>query len=110
MLWRKKTTNNFVYIKPERRIPKNIRRAVWLRDKGKCVYCQKKPRKKTRLRKAIVLQYGHYIAFFKGGDNCIDNIQLECTKCNLKKGVGVKKAGIMNYRGVHGCTKRHIRP
>lgn len=96
-------------IKPERRIPKKIRNQVWKRDGGKCVYCRKKPRKKSLFKSARILQYGHYIAFSRGGDNCLANIQLECVSCNLKKGVGVKKAGIFNNRGVRGCTKRHAR-
>lgn len=71
--------------------------------------CRRKPRKRSLLRKSIVIQFGHYIPFSKGGDNCEKNIQLECKSCNLKKGIGIKKAGVLNYRGVKGCTKRHER-
>jgi len=62
------------------------------RDKGKCVYCGFKPRKLTRwIRKVLGKEYrplelGHVIPFAKGGNNCIDNIQLECFTHNRGKG------------------------
>ena len=107
---RKKKRKRIVNIAPDRVVPIEVRRAVWKRDKGRCVYCRKRPRKRTMLRKAVVLENGHFIAHHLGGDNCIDNIQLECKSCNKKKGIATKSAGFMNRRGVKGCTKNHVRP
>lgn len=96
-------------ISKERFIPKIVRDGVWDRDKGRCVYCRKKAKKIGLFRPARTLQFGHQIAFSRGGDNCMENIQLECRKCNLEKGTSKKSAGIFNSRGVKGCKKRHVR-
>lgn len=97
-------------ISRQRKIPQNVRNYVTKRDKGKCVYCGKSKQKKTWYRGGTVIQFGHQIAFSKGGDNCSDNIQLECRSCNYAKGTRSKSAGWFNHRGVKGCKKRHDRP
>lgn len=58
--------------------------AVFHREKGRCVLCQ------TDLSKLFSQQskihYDHIIPLAHGGMNCVTNLQLTCSGCNLDKG------------------------
>jgi hypothetical protein len=56
-------------------IPDDVRLAVWARDEGRCVMCSS----------TADLQFDHIIPVAKGGANTVENIQLLCRRCNLKK-------------------------
>ncbi len=59
-----------------RLIPTQVKVEVWKRDKGKCVNCGSN----------VNLHYDHIIPFSKGGSSTTAaNIQLLCSKCNLRK-------------------------
>lgn len=90
----------------DRHISSKVRRAVRKRDQGRCVYCHKKGRRNYLLLKGTKIEYGHVIPFSKGGDNCVKNIQLECFKCNRRKGATVVKIPMIKKwmgAGAKGC-------
>lgn len=60
----------------DRHITRQVKIAVWQRDRGQCVECGSKE----------LLEYDHIIPVSKGGSNTERNIQLLCEKCNRKKG------------------------
>jgi hypothetical protein len=59
-----------------RRIPHDVKVAVYQRDQGRCVQCGA----------SDYLEYDHDLPFSKGGASTVGNIRLLCRRCNLKKG------------------------
>lgn len=57
-------------------IPRDVKKAVWDRDEGRCVECGGD----------FDLQYDHTIPFSMGGASTVENLQLLCAKCNQTKG------------------------
>ncbi len=57
-------------------IPREIARAVWARDEGKCVDCHSNDE----------IQYDHVLAVVHGGETTVENLQLRCRRCNRLKG------------------------
>jgi 5-methylcytosine-specific restriction endonuclease McrA len=60
-------------------IPREVRRAVWERDGGRCVQCNAD----------FELQYDHVIPHSMGGASTEANLQLLCGDCNREKGAGL---------------------
>lgn len=60
-------------------IPREMKRAVYDRDGGKCQECGS----------SFDLQYDHVIPVALGGATSLDNLQLLCSACNLAKGADV---------------------
>lgn len=58
-------------------IPEHVKVTVFQRDKGKCVECG---------YEGPYIEYDHIYPRSKGGQNTVENIQLLCRMCNLKKG------------------------
>ena len=59
-----------------RYIPSPVKKAVWQRDKGKCVICGSGEN----------LQFDHDLPYSRGGSSIsADNIRILCAECNLKK-------------------------
>jgi len=58
-----------------RGITSDVQKEVWKRDGGRCVKCGSDKK----------LHFDHIIPFSKGGSNDADNIQILCSKCNIKK-------------------------
>lgn len=59
-----------------RYIPSHVRKKVWKRDNGRCVECNSTNK----------LHFDHIVPVAKGGANTVENIQILCASCNLKKG------------------------
>ncbi|HEY0756171.1 MAG TPA: HNH endonuclease signature motif containing protein [Ktedonobacteraceae bacterium] len=58
-------------------VPGHIKTAVFQRDRGRCIQCG---------YEGLYIEYDHRIPRSKGGPNTVENIQLLCRMCNLKKG------------------------
>jgi HNH endonuclease len=58
-----------------RRIPQHIKIEVWQRDRGCCAECGA----------GTYLEFDHVIPWSKGGASTVNNVQLLCRRCNLKK-------------------------
>jgi 5-methylcytosine-specific restriction endonuclease McrA len=56
-------------------IPDDVKLAAWTRDGGACMRCGSKEQ----------LHFDHVIPVAKGGSNDLQNIQILCAPCNLKK-------------------------
>jgi len=57
-------------------LPRQVKRAVFERDGGKCVQCGS----------SFDLQYDHVIPVALGGATTVENLQLLCADCNREKG------------------------
>jgi HNH endonuclease len=64
-------------------IPSWVKKAVYLRDHGRCVLCQKDLT--GLISTDISLQYDHIVPLNQWGVNDPSNIQLLCDKCNQEK-------------------------
>lgn len=62
-----------------RRIPDDVQVAVFSRDGGQCVKCDSNEE----------LHFDHVIPFSKGGSDTVENIQILCRTCNLKKSASI---------------------
>ena len=60
-------------------IPQSVKRAVWRRDGGRCVYCGSNQK----------LQFDHIIPYSGGGADTAENLQILCQRCNLRKGARI---------------------
>jgi len=58
-------------------VPDHVKAAVHHRDNGTCRQCG---------YTGEYIEYDHVIPRSKGGQNTVDNIQILCRKCNLRKG------------------------
>jgi hypothetical protein len=58
-------------------VPEHVKKVVFQRDKGTCVQCG---------YQGPYIEYDHIVPRSKGGPNTVENIQLLCRMCNLKKG------------------------
>ena len=67
--------------KRSRYIPADIKRAVFLRDQGKCTYVN--PKNGLCCESEFGLEYEHTHPFALDGEHSIDNLTLRCKANNL---------------------------
>ena len=60
-------------------VPRELRRAVFERDGGRCVECGAR----------FDLQYDHVIPLALGGASTLENLQILCAGCNARKGAAL---------------------
>jgi hypothetical protein len=70
------------------RITTEVRRAVWIRDQGKCTRCESRER----------LEYDHIVPVSRGGGNTERNIELLCEACNRLKSDSISWAQQVTLR------------
>lgn len=80
------------HIKRDGYIPSWVKKAVYLRDHGRCVLCQKDLT--GLISTDISLHYDHIVPLNQWGANDPCNIQLLCDKCNLQKSGKEASTGI----------------
>lgn len=61
-------------------ISRAVRSAVWARDGGRCVWCQR------GAADGVKLEMGHIIPWSKGGSDTVENLQVECQYHNRSAG------------------------
>lgn len=62
-----------------RALPDDVKQLVWMRDEGRCQYCEAQAE----------LEYDHIIPIAMGGSSNVENLQLLCGPCNRRKGAGL---------------------
>lgn len=67
-------------------LPEWVKRAVFYRDRGRCVLCGKDLSGQLAILGEKGIHYDHIVSLDQGGLNDVTNIQLLCSKCNLSKG------------------------
>lgn len=67
-------------------MPQWVKRAVFYRDRGKCVCCGRDLSGLLMVTEDKDIHYDHMVPLDQGGINDVSNIQLLCGSCNLSKG------------------------
>ena len=67
-------------------MPQWVKRAVFYRDRGKCVLCGRDLSGLLMVPEDMEIHYDHMVPIEQGGINDVSNIQLLCSECNLSKG------------------------
>ena len=68
------------------RPPRWVQRAVFFRDRGRCVLCRRDLFGLVTFGTENTENYDHVVPLAKGGQNDLTNVQLLCAGCNLEKG------------------------
>jgi hypothetical protein len=81
---------------PSRHIPAEIKRAVWLRDSGRCAFVARSGRRCEARR---FLEFHHVDPYGTGGPTSVDNIALRCRAHNMHEAVlffgAPRRTGVM---------------
>lgn len=78
-------------------LPQWVKRAVFYRDNGKGVICQKDLSGLIEVEEEYEKQFDHIVPLEEGGLNDISNIQLMCSCCNQKKGVKIYTSNVYRF-------------
>lgn len=66
-------------------MPLWVKRAVFYRDRGRCVFCNTDLTGEINISEEREIQYDHIIPLDERGINDVSNIQLTCKTCNCRK-------------------------
>ena len=78
-------------------MPQWVKRAVYYRDNGRCVMCQKDLSGLVDVEEEYEKQFDHILTLEQGGLNDISNIQLMCSCCNQKKGTQTYTSNVYSF-------------
>ncbi len=78
-------------------MPQWVKRAVFYRDNGRCVMCQKDLSGLIDVEEEYEKQFDHIVPLEEGGLNDISNIQLMCSCCNQKKGTNTYTSNVYRF-------------
>lgn len=78
-------------------LPQWVKRAVFYRDNGRCVMCQKDLSGLVDIEEDYEKQFDHIVPLEQGGLNDISNIQLMCCDCNCKKGTQIYTSNVYRF-------------
>lgn len=73
-------------------LPQWLKRAVFYRDRGRCVVCGKDLT--GTVSRGEEVHYDHIVPLSQGGTNDPTNFQLMCKECNLKKAQQIKTSDV----------------
>ena len=76
-----------------RTIPAAVRRAVYMRDQGRCRFEDENGR---RCSETEGLEFHHVVPYGRGGDHRVDNIEQRCRAHNLYEGEAEYGRTLMN--------------
>ena len=71
--------------------PRSVKNQLFMAQRGRCSYC-------GRTHRIHNLEIDHRYPFSRGGGNEIDNLQLLCTPCNMRKGIQSDEEFRSRYR------------
>lgn len=80
-----------------RNMPQWVKRAVFFRDNGKCVMCQKDLSGLIDVEEKYEKQFDHIVSLENGGLNDISNIQLMCSCCNQGKNTQTYTSNVYRF-------------
>lgn len=78
-------------------VPKWVQRAVYYRDNGRCIICQKDLSGLIDIEEDFQKQLDHIVPLEEGGINDLSNMHLMCKECNLKKGIKTYTSQIYRF-------------
>ena len=86
----------FDHASAEDAVPDDVRREVWIRDRGRCVDCGV----------ASSLAFDHVLPLAVGGSNTAPNLELRCRPCQLRRRENESRATVGKARiGAHAAKE-----
>lgn len=98
--------NSGAGVSEERRVPNNLKRAVYVRDQGRCQY--RDPVTNRQCTATHFLEYDHIYPHARGGLTKLSNLQLLCRAHNQRKAVRITPVapGAVAYQTPEPATPR----
>lgn len=91
--------------RPRRHIPAHVRRAVWVRDEGRCTDAAPSGQRCDARR---LLEFDHIVPVARGGRSTVENVRLRCRAHNQDAARRVLGARFMNGRRRRAAIARAV--